>query len=159
MANQNYSTAIMGPGDNKSEEKVPSTEEFLDALNRDEMLEYFRVIDARSYKKAIRMARHLINKFIKEDPQLGLLRAFFILTLFNTEDYTLYREAYNYAVKISPGCQIKLADVYHASMVLDGNKDYEKRINALAPYVKEIVDKMVSDVREVRARIKSEVRK
>lgn len=151
---QNYSPVLIGPDEEVKKEKLPSNEEFLNSLNRDDMIEFFQQIDSKSYKKSIRSAQRLIRKFMKEDEKLNLLRAFFILTLFNIEDYTFYREMYDFAVRDNPGCQIRLADVYYASLVLSRNKTYESRIESLAPYVKKIVDKIVSDVRETRSQLK-----
>lgn len=152
---QNYSPVIIGPDEEVKKDKIPTTEEFLSSLNRDDMIEFFQQIDSRSYKKSIRSAQRLIRKFMKEDEKLNLLRAFFILTLFNIEDYTFYREMYEFAVKENPGCQIRLADVYYASLVLSRNKSYEKRIESLAPYIRKIVDKIVFDVTETRKNLKS----
>jgi hypothetical protein len=155
---QNYSPAIIGPDEEyPNNEKVPSTAEFLDMLNRQDMLEFFKTVEKKSYKKAIKMVRKFVKKFIKEDPKLNLLRAFFILALFNLEDYKFIREAYQEAVKVSPGCIIKLTDVYHASMVLSDNRDYDKFIDALAPYIREIVFKIANDVKQVRLTMNNKI--
>ena len=155
---QNYSIGIIGPDEEyPKDEKVPSTEEFLKILNRDEMTKFFLSVDTKSYKKAIRLTRQLVKKFIKEDKELKVLRAFFILTLFNLTDYKFIREMYKESVKIAPVAQLRLADVYHASMVLEDNKEFDSRINSLSPYVKNIVMRIAKDVKDVRARLDSNI--
>ena len=155
---QNYSVSVIGPDEEyPKDEKVPSTEEFLAILDRQEMTKFFLTVDAKSYKKAVKMTRHLVRKFIDEDKELKVLRAFFILALFNLSDYRFIREMYKEAVKIAPVAQIKLIDVYHASMVLEDDRNFDDRINALAPYIKNIVIKISNDVRDVRNRMDSKM--
>jgi hypothetical protein len=154
---ENYSAGIIGPDEEAQEEEVPTTEEFLDALNRNDMLEFFVTVDTKGYKKAIKKARGLVRKFIAEDTKLGLLRAFFILSLFNLTDYKFIREMYKEAAQITPIAQLKLTDVYHASLVLEDNRDFDKQLEALAPYIREIVYKLVNDVLEVRSRQDSHI--
>ena len=43
---QNYSVSVMGPDEEyPKDEKVPSTEEFLDILDRQEMTKFFLTVD------------------------------------------------------------------------------------------------------------------
>lgn len=152
---RNFSPVIIGPDEEYPQnEKVPSTEEFLDMLNREDMIHFFKIVDAKTYGKAIKLGRKYVRKFIKEDPKLGLLRAFFILCIFNLEDYKFIRDMYNEAVKETSGAIVKLTDVYHASMVLDDKREFDKFIEALAPYIREIVFRIVNDVKEVRSNLK-----
>ena len=156
MDTQNYSAGIIGPDedeDQSNNEPVMSTEEFLDILNRDEMTEFFLTVDNKGYRKAIKAARKLIKKFILEDTKLSVLRAFFILCIFNLTDYKFIREMYQVSVRMAPISQVKLTDIYHASMILEGNSDFDKNIEALAPYVREIVTKMAEDIKRVRLNI------
>lgn len=141
-----YSATIMGLDEDAKEEKVVSTDEFLDALNREDMIEFFLTVDTKGPRKAIKAARSLIKKFINEDSKLGLLRAFFILSLFNLTNYKFIREMYKESVKIAPIAQLKLTDVYHACLVLEDNRDYDKQLEALAPYIREIVYNLATDV-------------
>lgn len=150
-----YSAGIIGPDEDAKDEEIPSTEEFLDALNRKGMLEFFVTVDTKGYGKAIKLARKHVRKFIDEDAKLGLLRAFFILSLFNLSNYKFIRDMYKEAVKITPIAQLKLMDVYHASLVLEDNRDFDKQLEALAPYIKDIVYKLAQDVLEVRSRVDS----
>lgn len=153
---KNFTPVIIGPDEEyPQEEKVTSTEEFLDMLNRDDMLEFFKTIDSKSHGKSIKLSRKYIKKFIQEDSKLGLLRAFFILSIFNIEDYKFIREMYNEAVKQSSGAIVKLTDIYHAAMVLERNTDFNKHIDALAPYIREIVFRIANDVEETRKNLKS----
>ena len=148
---QNYSVSVLGPDDQyPKDQKVPSTEEFLDILGRQEMTKFFLAVDAKSYKKAIKLTRHLVRKFIDEDKELKVLRAFFVLALFNLTDYKFIREMYKEAVKVAPIAQVRLTDIFHASMILENDKNFDDRINALSPHVKEIVMKIANDVVDVR---------
>jgi len=156
----NFSSVIIDNDDQKElKEKSPTTEEFLEALNRTDMLNFFKSVDSMSYNKSIRLARKLINKFVKEDPKLNLLRAFFILFLFNTEEYRFYREAYNYAVKVAPSGTVKLADVYHASLILSRDPNYKERIESMSPFLRRVVDRLVTDVKAVRSELKERQKK
>lgn len=154
---ENYSAGIIGPDEDAQEEKVPTTEEFLDALNRKDMIDFFVAVDTKGPRKAIKAARVLIRKFIEEDTKLGLLRAFFILSLFNLTDYKFIRDMYKEAVKLTPIAQLKLTDVYHACLVLEDNRDFDKQLEALAPYIRDIVYKLATDVLEVRNRQDSKI--
>jgi hypothetical protein len=148
---QDYSVGIIGPDEDVKEEPKMSTEEFLEILNRDEMIDFFTIVNKSDSQKSLRAARKIIKRFINEDTKLSILRAFFIVCLFNLTDYKFIREMYQSAVNMAPICQVKLTDVYHASMVLEGNSEFDKNIEGLAPFIKDIVNKLVIDVRNVRS--------
>lgn len=152
-----YSAGIIGPDEDAKEESVLSNEEFLDALNRKDMLEFFLTVDTKGHGKAIKLARKHIRKFIDEDTKLGLLRAFFILSLLNLSNYKFIREMYKESVKITPIAQMKLMDVYHVSLVLEDNRDFDKQLEALAPYIKDIVYNLAQAILEARSSVDNKI--